>query len=63
MFLRCNSYLRAVLMFLALQQLLKEEESYKEDKEGGKSGKDEEDKREISCTRIDESPLLPRAYC
>ena len=67
MFLRCKSYLRAVLMFLArvpgqaLQQLLKEEESNKEDEEGGKGGK-EEDKREISCTRIDESSFLPCAY-
>ena len=64
-FLRCNSYLRAVLMFWheyqALQQLLKEEESSKEDEEGGKGGK-EEDKREISCTRIDEPSFLPCAY-
>ena len=50
MFLRCNSYLCAVLDVFgqALQQLLKEEESNKEDEEGGKSGK--EDKREISYT-------------
>ena len=61
MFLRCNSYLRAVLDVFgqALQQLLKEEESNKEHEEGGKGGK--EDNREISCPRIDESSFLPCA--
>ena len=65
MFLRCNSYLRAVLDVLheyqALQQLLKEAESNKEHEEGGKGGK-EEDNREISCPRIDELCFLPCAY-
>ena len=63
MFLRCNSYLRAVLDVFgqALQQLLKEEESNKEYEEGGKGGK-EEDNREISCPRIYESYFLPCAY-
>ena len=45
-----------------MQQLLKEEESNKEDEGGGKGVK-EEDKREIGCTRIDELLFLPRAYC
>ena len=45
----------------ALQQLLKEEESNKEHEEGGKGGK-EEDNREISCPRINESFFLPCAY-
>ena len=55
MFLRFNSYLRAVLDVFgqALQQLLKEEESIKEHEEGGKGGK-EEDNREKSCPRINE---------
>ena len=63
MFLRCNSYLRAVLDVFgqALQQLLKEEESNKEHEEGGKGGK-EEDNREISCPRINESMFPTCAY-
>ena len=63
MFLRCNSYLRAVLDVFgqALQQLLKEEESNTEHEEGGKGGK-EEDNREISCPRINEACFLPCAY-
>ena len=46
----------------SMRQLLKEEESEsnKEHEEGGKGGK-EEDNREISCPRIDESYFLPCA--
>ena len=50
-----------VFEYQALQQLLKEEESNTEHEEGGKGGK-EEDNREISCPCINEEFFLPCAY-